>query len=77
MKNRMCLFVHRLGHLFSKKGKEAMLFRDMDITRLVNLFQLVEKDKLKYEEKFCNNKTRTASNKSSQSKTSYKIRSFF
>ncbi|XP_049372700.1 uncharacterized protein LOC125837660 [Solanum verrucosum] len=68
MRSRMYIFVARLSHLSSKKGKAAMLIGDMDIARLMIHAQQVEEDKLRDREEFRNKKAKTSGNEFGQQK---------
>nr|AAT39945.1 Putative polyprotein, identical [Solanum demissum] len=52
MRSRMSLYVAGLSRQSSKKGKAAMLIRDIDLARFIIHLQQVEEDKLKDREDF-------------------------
>ena len=47
MRSRISLFVAGSGRASSKEGRDAMMIRDMDISRLMVYVQQFEKEKVK------------------------------
>lgn len=71
------MFVHGIGCLLGKEGKETMLIKDLDISRLLTYVHQDEGDNLNQKKELCNKKAKTTAKEFTQSTINNDNCSFF